>query len=223
MKLPNRQHGRIALWDLLILVLAITLCFLLYIRGRLDRFLPKEYAAATVLAHRAAQPEQEPPRRPNQAPSPEEVERPESTPEEVEPSETPDAAAETPDSSAPLPEATPEGEEPTAPEAAATPTPSPTPEAAPEATPEPTPIEISKVERAYWPKRVRLLRTVTFPVILNGRQAGSMKAPSGMEVTLLEIRGTQVVLQNGEATITIPAGDTDTLERIGAILRRRVR
>ena len=49
MKKRNKQSGRVSLWDLLIIVLFGVLAYLLYFRGHLDRFLPEQYASATVL------------------------------------------------------------------------------------------------------------------------------------------------------------------------------
>ena len=81
------------------------------------------------------------------------------------------------------------------------------------------PIELGTLDRRYWPKHVKLRRSLEFPVIVDGKPSGSFKAPAGMEFTLVEIRAKEVVLKNGDSLQTVAAGDTDVLERAYNLVR----
>jgi len=154
MKTRDQRQGGVSFWDLLILILAGVLVYLLYIRGHLDKYLPVQYQYA--------------------------------------------AAA----------NAAPGGDDASSPPSAA-------------GSPANSPIDLARVERRYWPKMISLQRAMEFPVIIEGKEVGSVKVPEGRMFPLLEIRGKEVVIKNGEARQTIAAGDTDVLLRVHQLMGRR--
>jgi len=91
-------------------------------------------------------------------------------------------------------------------------------------TPEPPPSPPAKetlpvsalawlaAHEAHWPKQLRLNSPVEFPVLVNGKLAGSVQAPAGTAVTLVQIeRENVVVAYNGALQRTL-AANTDAEE-----------
>jgi len=146
MKLRDPQSGRGFFLDFVIVLLVGALAYLLYIRGRLDAYLPEAYASTTILAP-------------------------------AEPAGEADSGG-----------------------------------------PALQPIELGKLDRRFWPKQVSLRRSLEFPIVFEGKPSGFMTAPKGMLVSVVEVRAKEVVVQNGEATKTVAAGDTDILERAQALI-----
>lgn len=65
-----------------------------------------------------------------------------------------------------------------------------------------------------WPKNVALKEPVEFPIVFNGRMAGSVRLPAGTTVSLLALRTNQMQVQYQGSTKTIPAKSTDLVERV---------
>ncbi len=180
-----------AFWNLVTLVLAGVVVYLLYARGKLDAYLPAQYVSTVVLA-RSAQ----------AAPAPAVV--------KAEP-----AVAPAPATQVAPPVAQVQAEVPPAPE----PTPAPAVEAAPPA-PEPVaPVTLASLTPQQIPRQVKILKPMVFPVIVNGRSAGTISAPAGMMVQVVRVQGEKLIVQNGGATKVVDAADTDILQRAQARAR----
>lgn len=80
-------------------------------------------------------------------------------------------------------------------------------------------IVLTQVDHRYWPQQVKLLRCIEFPVIYNGRPVGTALAPAGLPVKLVDARGDQVMVQNGEATKWLAVNDTDVIARVRDTMR----
>ena len=91
------------------------------------------------------------------------------------------------------------------PQASATPTPQPTP--APTATPLPLP------ESRYWPKKVRLLKSVEFTGSVSGGTVRSTVSAGTILPGHLSDDHQRVEVQMNDLTTTIPLSDTDFLKR----------
>lgn len=114
----------------------------------------------------------------------------------------------------------------------ATPTPAPaTPAPVAIATPPPasTPslLDLATIARtpALWPKQVALLYPIDFPVSLDGRIVGQVKAPAGTLVHLVRVSGQQVEVEhragNQAGKHMIPAASTDLMQRALAAFTSR--
>lgn len=94
--------------------------------------------------------------------------------------------------------ATPPPATPTPTPAPGTPTPTPEPTPAPVATPTPEPpINLSTLNRRFWPRQVQLIKQEEFAIILNGRTVGSATVPSGSYLTLVSIQGNALEVKKG--------------------------
>ncbi len=104
------------------------------------------------------------------------------------------------------------------------PTPSPTPTPPPASTPPPrlvaTPAPSAPDPMAWLmghpqsqPKQVTLLESVAFPVLFNGRVAGSARLPAGSLLKVIKIDGAALIPAYGEATSPVPVQSTDLLQR----------
>jgi len=80
-------------------------------------------------------------------------------------------------------------------------------------------LVLTSVDRRYWPHQVKLLRSVEFQAIYNGQTVGSAVAPAGLPVKLIDAKGDQVMVQNGEATKWIAVNDTDVVFRVRAAMK----
>jgi hypothetical protein len=99
--------------------------------------------------------------------------------------------------------------------APSTPAPEPTP--APSTTPPPSPVEAPRPapnplawllrNKDRWPEEVTLLKATEFPAVVQGKVYGSVKAPVGTEVQLVELttHGAGVVYNGGGARVPIEA------------------
>jgi len=103
--------------------------------------------------------------------------------------------------------------------APAAPQPSATPVAAvPPAAPAPQSnvVDVAQLSqsRNEWPKTVSLKKIVVFPAVLDGKVVGSVNAPAGTQVQLVEIKGDKagVEYQGGGALVDI--ADTDLIEQV---------
>jgi len=81
----------------------------------------------------------------------------------------------------------------------------PAPPAAPvaPAAPKPFPADLA-ADPAAWPRTVILKQAVAFPALFNGQVVGTISAPAGSTVSLVNIEGDQVVLNYQGGTQTIP-------------------
>jgi len=128
------------------------------------------------------------------------------------------------------------GSETPAPEVSATPEPSAQPASTPSqvvadsttkseavATPsaQPEAVDLSALDRRYWPRLVKLSKGVDFAIVINGQTAGKAAAPAGVLVRLVEIRGAQLVvaMATGSAPQTVAASDTDIQDRVREIMK----
>ena len=121
---------------------------------------------------------------------------------------------------APIPTPTP------TPEATPTPTPEATPAPTPEATPAPHP-ETTAIPQAtpdsvgwliehpeVWPKEVKLLQAMDFPVMIEGKVSGKATAPVGVVLPLLKVEREKLTVQFGGTRVEVPVAVTDLEERV---------
>ncbi len=106
----------------------------------------------------------------------------------------------------------------------APPPPPPPPPPAVEAIPPaatPRPLDLATVAQtpALWPRQVTLLQPAAFPIVVNGRTAGSVTAPGGMAVRLLRVVGQQVEVEFQNGKQLLPAAATDLMPRATANFR----
>jgi hypothetical protein len=106
-----------------------------------------------------------------------------------------------------------------APVPASTPTPAATPTPAPEAVSTPAPPKpFDPADLAgnpgAWPKTLILKQAVIFPAMYNSQVVGSVSAPAGAEVKLVNIQGDQLVLEFQGGTQTLPWTLTDLEEQV---------
>ena len=104
-----------------------------------------------------------------------------------------------------------------------TPTPSPTPRPTPTPTPAPTPVDpLSWIieHKDYWPKEVTLLESTEFPVVFNGKVAGSAKIPAGNKVGVMSIEPEFLVASYGGGTQRVPVKSTDLRLRAEAAMQK---
>ena len=106
------------------------------------------------------------------------------------------------------------------PVAKATPVPTPTPAPIVVATPTPAPATPPPLDLAtvaatpsLWPPQVALSAPITFPVMINGRVAGEVKAPVGTLVRVVRLVGTQVEIEFQRNVQAVPAVSTDLMQR----------
>jgi hypothetical protein len=113
---------------------------------------------------------------------------------------------------------------PPSPAPVATPNPTPTPTPAPTATPTPKPAATpapSAPDPMAWlmehkqsqPKEVALLEPIDFPVVFDGKVAGSAKLPAGSLLKVLSIEPDTLIAAYGEATSRVPIQSTDLVQR----------
>ncbi len=99
-----------------------------------------------------------------------------------------------------------------------TPDPLPVAVAAPLATPAPEPptptVDFATVARtpALWPAQVALLKPVAFPVLLDGRVAGSVTVPIGTRLRLLRVSGQFLEVEHHAQKQVVPATSTDLMQ-----------
>ena len=172
-------------WNCVVVVLVMSISYLLFVRGYVDRFLSKPITALVAA--------------PSPTPGPVAAPTPENTTPAQPVAETPAPAA------TPAPEATPA---PPAENAAPTPV---TAAATPDA---PSQVDLSNIDARSLPLQVKLSRPVEFPIIANGKQAGTASVPPGVPVKVLGVEGNNLVVQCGGVTQRIPASATDVVERI---------
>ncbi|MGC3991437.1 MAG: alginate lyase family protein [Chthoniobacteraceae bacterium] len=101
---------------------------------------------------------------------------------------------------------------------APTPTPTPVPTATPTPPPTPTPTPVDPMawimeHKANWPKTVKLLQALEFPVVFEGKTLGTTMVPAGTEVELSNIEPGFVTVSNRGASQKILASFTDLRER----------
>jgi hypothetical protein len=109
-----------------------------------------------------------------------------------------------------------------------TPTPAPTPTATPAPTQAPTPIATPPPDllawilehKEYWPKEVILLQEEEFPVVFNGKVAGSAKVPAGTMVKVVGIESGDVAVVYAGGGARVPTAATDLRQRAQAAMTR---
>jgi hypothetical protein len=69
-------------------------------------------------------------------------------------------------------------------------------------------------DRSLWPRQVRLRKSTAFPAVVDGKEVGSLVAPSGTEVNLLAIREGKLGLEYKGGGAWLPVGDTDLATRV---------
>jgi hypothetical protein len=186
-------------WNLVILVLAAALVYQLYQGGKLND-LKKSVMSLMTPANAHLSPVE-----PTAA-------APAATPVFATGSETSTPAPEA--SSTPEPSA-----QPAASQVVADSTTKPEAVAIPSARPEA--VDLSTLDRRYWPRLVKLSKGVDFAIVINGQTAGKASAPAGVLVRLVEIRGAQLVvaMATGSAPQTVAASDTDIQDRVREIMK----
>jgi endoglucanase len=104
-----------------------------------------------------------------------------------------------------------------------TPQPVPTPPPPPKPAPEPDPLTWILEHKEHWPKQVTLHADTMFPIIYNGKVAGSGNVPAGSQVDLVGIAPPNVTLASelyGGGTASAPIDSTDMLALAKAELKK---
>ena len=86
---------------------------------------------------------------------------------------------------------------------------------------QPKEVDLSSLDRRYWPRLIKLNKDMEFSIVNNGKLVGQVAAPAGVMVKLLEIRGNQVVvaMATGSAPKPVDVSDTDLQERVSEIMK----
>lgn len=93
-------------------------------------------------------------------------------------------------------------------------TPTPTPPPTPEPTPTPDPVGWLIDHRDVWPKEVKLLKAVDFPIMIGGKVSGNATAPEGAVLPLLKVGRDNLTVQFGGSEVSVPVDSTDLEERV---------
>lgn len=104
----------------------------------------------------------------------------------------------------------------------ATPTPVPVVVATPTPPPPtPPPLELATVVKtpALWPKQVALVQAINFPIMLNGRSVGEVKAPVGAALRVVRVGNPQMEIDYQNTLHVIPVASTDLMQRALATFR----
>ncbi len=112
-----------------------------------------------------------------------------------------------------------------------TPTPTPTPEPSPSPTPTPppvaeaTPTHVDPLSwilehKNYWPKEVTLLEATKFPVVFNGKVAGSAVVPAGSKLGVISIESGFVTASFSGGSERLAMAVTDLHERAAAAMQK---
>ncbi len=70
-----------------------------------------------------------------------------------------------------------------------------------------------------WPKQVTLIAPAVFPIVINGQNAGEVKAPVGTVLRLLRVGAQQVEVEYQNGRHLIPLASTDLMPRALATFR----
>lgn len=65
--------------------------------------------------------------------------------------------------------------------------------------------------RNYWPKKVTVNTALEAPIFINGKESGRMNLPAGRQFEVKSVTATEVVIDLGGSTRSIPVGDTDLI------------
>jgi nucleoredoxin len=76
-------------------------------------------------------------------------------------------------------------------------------------------------DRSLWPREVTVSVAVTAPVVINGKESGSITLPAGRTYRLLGVAGDMVAVDVGGSTKQVALGDTDFLTRVEEIRAAR--
>jgi len=87
------------------------------------------------------------------------------------------------------------------------PIPTPTP------APPPDPLAWILEHKAYWPKETVITEAVEFPVVFDGKVAGSVRVPPGTAVQVVEIEPSGVTVVYTGNTARVPVATTDLRQR----------
>jgi rhamnogalacturonan endolyase len=117
---------------------------------------------------------------------------------------------------------------------ASTPTPAPIAKASPTAVPQPMAVVTPFVpqmpawvvwlmaHKDRWPKQVTLLQAMQFPVIENGRLAGTGKVPAGAMIDVTDIDAQSVAATFADGSKRVPLEATDLRQRAAVLMTQRV-
>lgn len=72
-------------------------------------------------------------------------------------------------------------------------------------------------DRTLWPKTVVVSIPLDAPVIIAGKESGSIKLPAGREYPVKAVTAESVTVDLGGTTRVVPAGDTDLLLKSAAV------
>lgn len=104
--------------------------------------------------------------------------------------------------------------------------PEPTPEPAPivkatpvptlASTPTPTLVTLAEIarDRSLWPRVVHLRKNTTFPVVINGRVAGTAEIPARTPVRVVNLSASLIEIEHSGGRVVVPAGQTDVLDLV---------
>ena len=68
--------------------------------------------------------------------------------------------------------------------------------------------------QSLWPRSVRLRKPTKFPAVVDGKEVGSLIAPSGTQVNLVAIREGKLALEYKGGGVWLPVDDTDLATRV---------
>jgi hypothetical protein len=68
-------------------------------------------------------------------------------------------------------------------------------------------------DRSLWPKSVRLLRSIEFPAVLDGKVIGKIRAPAGTDARLVVVKDHQVGVEFRGGGAWVSIDDTDLMEK----------
>jgi hypothetical protein len=85
---------------------------------------------------------------------------------------------------------------------------------APKAQEEPLTMERFAATPSLWPKKVKLLKTIEFPAVLNGKVVGKVQAPAGTEANLRLIKDQQLGVEFRGGGAWVPIAETDLMDQV---------
>lgn len=71
------------------------------------------------------------------------------------------------------------------------------------------PLEWLLEDKARWPSGVKLVNGVKFPVVFQGREAGTVLVPAGTKVEVADIASDSIALRFRGGSVSLPHGETD--------------
>jgi hypothetical protein len=85
--------------------------------------------------------------------------------------------------------------------------------------PQPLAVDLSALATmpSRWPKTITLMKSVNYPIVLDGRLAGSVALPRGTILSLKAIKAGKLIVMHQNTIATISAQDTDLVDRLSKV------